>query len=155
MITDNRMRRFLTAYASGGMICQQDEAADTFFILLQGVIGVYRDGEKVTELDEAGTYVGEMAALLKQNRNATLVAESDVACYALPIGGLDKLLDASPDALLKLLRTLAERLDETTRRVAELEAKYDGISHDESQETKDDATSSEDDATPSVEGAAA
>jgi len=104
------------------VICQQGEEAHEFFILESGIIGIYCGDYKVAQIDEVGAYLGELGVLLKQKRNATMKCEAAATCYALPAMGLDKLLAADPDIAMKLINSLAQRLNETTRQLHKLRA---------------------------------
>ncbi len=109
--------RFRRTYKQGDVIATQGKQAEEFFILEEGTIGIYRYDVKVAEVNEPGAYVGEMAMLLNQARNATMKCETQVICYALPAQGLEKMMESTPDISLKLIHSLAERLDQTTRQL--------------------------------------
>jgi len=117
-----QLGRFHRSYNVRQDIVKQGDEATEFFILIDGVIGIYIDGVKVADVKTPGAYVGEMAAILNKPRNATMRCESNVNCYALPIDAFSKLLEANPDVAAKLIHSLAERLDKMTQAVEQLKA---------------------------------
>lgn len=106
-----QLGRFLRSYEQGERIVHQGDEATEFFILVEGVVGVYRDDARVAKVCEPGSYLGEMAAILERPRTATMRCETPVQCYALPIGGFEKLIASNPDIATKLVVSLATRLD--------------------------------------------
>ncbi len=117
-----QLARFRRTYNAGDVICRQGEEAHEFFILESGAIGIYCNDQKVAQVDVVGDYIGELGVLLKQKRNATMKCEEPTQCFALPANGLDRLLAANPDVAMKLIISLAQRLDETTGKLHALHA---------------------------------
>ncbi len=65
-------------YAHEADLCKQGDTSVEMFILREGIIHVLVGGNKVTEITEPGTLIGEMALLLGQKRTATLRAYGNV-----------------------------------------------------------------------------
>ncbi len=120
MLSKADLAQYKQIYKAGELLCKQGGAADVFYILAEGIIGVYCDDQLINHVNEPGAYVGEMAALLGQPRNASLKAETPLSVYALPVNVLPKLLKTNPDIANKLMSTLARRLDDADRRLVEL-----------------------------------
>jgi hypothetical protein len=69
--------------AAGKTLVQQGDAGDDLFLLLDGVLGVEVDGEKVTELGP-GAVLGERAILEGRGRTSTLRAITDARVAVVP-----------------------------------------------------------------------
>jgi type IV pilus assembly protein PilB len=115
---EDRLEPYRRTFKQGQDLATEGELAESFFILIEGMVGIYREGKRIADISEPGVYIGEMAALLHQPRNATMKAETNVTCYAMPSASLGKVVEACPQVMLKLIRTLAQRLDETDRRLS-------------------------------------
>jgi len=78
-------------YAPKAILCRQGEYTAEFFVLLSGLVGVFREDpdagpRSVTYLATigAGGWLGEMGCMSHAARSATCVAESDVVVLAVP-----------------------------------------------------------------------
>lgn len=67
------------------MIIKQGEIGDRFYIVYEGSVGVFVNGERVAGLKE-GTFFGEKALLENEVRAADVIAETYVTCYTLQRG---------------------------------------------------------------------
>jgi len=95
------------------LIVKEGEKAKNFFILVEGKVGIFRNNEKIAEFSKSGDIVGEMSFILNKPRTGTLKALSD--CSLLTVeGDLDDIIHQYPDISKKLIKTLAERLNNTT-----------------------------------------
>ena len=117
-----QLGRFLRSYEQGEHIVRQGDEATEFFILVEGIIGIYRDEAKVAQVSEPGAYVGGMAAILERPRTATMRCETPVHCYALPIDGFEKLIVSNPQIATKLVSSLATRLDRLMGKLGSFES---------------------------------
>jgi len=116
-----QLSRFLRSYCEGDNIVEQGDESTEFFILVEGIVGIYRDDVKVAQVSEPGEYLGEMAAILNRPRSATARCESPVKCYALPISSFETLIISNPQIATKLAQTLAKRLDKLMARLGSFE----------------------------------
>jgi len=87
--------------------------ADAFYIVVSGTLGVHADGTRVMSLG-VGDCFGEMGILNNVPRNATVVADTPVACLSLAAADLRRLLTKS-SALRQGLRTVASDREENLR----------------------------------------
>ncbi len=111
-----------TAYQSDERLCTQGEEGDCAFIILSGDADVLvntPDGEKKVAQVSANSIVGEIAILCDVPRTATLVAANDMDILTVSKDDFLKLLTEFPDISLEVMRTLALRLERTTRDLAE------------------------------------
>lgn len=71
-------------YAPGDKILEQGALNFLLFFLKSGVVSVFVDGRKITEVDKPGDVLGEMSVLSRSPCSATLVAKSTVTVWELP-----------------------------------------------------------------------
>lgn len=100
-------------FSKGDVICQQGDEGQSLFILKNGYVKVYvnmpEGEEKMVAVLVPEDYFGEMSMLTGERRSATIIAESAVHCYEVPIHALRPLLEAN-DRLYRLFaRTIADR----------------------------------------------
>ncbi|WP_153769733.1 Crp/Fnr family transcriptional regulator [Labrenzia sp. CE80] len=108
-------------YKAGERMCTQGEEGDSAFILLKGAANVIvntPDGEKVVAQAKENSIVGEIAILCDVPRTATLIAASDMDVLTVSKDDFLKLLKEFPEMSLEVMRTLALRLERTTRDLA-------------------------------------
>lgn len=108
-------------YQVGERLCTQGEEGDCAFIILRGAADVLvetPEGErKVAEVTEH-SIVGEIAILCDVPRTATLIAASEMDVLTVSKDDFLKLLTEFPEMSLEVMRTLALRLEKTTRDLA-------------------------------------
>lgn len=108
-------------FQSGERLCTQGEEGDSAFIILQGAADVLvntPDGEKTVAQVSENSIVGEIAILCDVPRTATLVAANTMDVLTVSKDDFLKLLKEFPDMALEVMRTLAMRLERTTRDLA-------------------------------------
>ncbi|GAB2184988.1 cyclic nucleotide-binding domain-containing protein [Roseibium sp. LAB1] len=111
-----------TEYPAGERLCSQGEEGDCAFIILSGDADVLVDtpeGEKKVAQVSENSIVGEIAILCDVPRTATLVAANDMDVLTVSKDDFLKLLKEFPDISLEVMRTLALRLERTTRDLAD------------------------------------
>ncbi len=71
-------------FEAGTRVINEGDAGDKFYLIRQGEVSVLRgsDQEQVAILKE-GDFFGEMALLLDQPRNASVVTNDDTVLYSL------------------------------------------------------------------------
>jgi CRP-like cAMP-binding protein len=112
-------------FEAGQALCVEGDEGDEAFILLSGEADVSIGGAggatTVARL-KANDVVGELAILRDMPRNATVTAVTDVA--TLRIGKQDflNLLKEFPEVSVEVMRSLAERLANTTAELANARA---------------------------------
>lgn len=108
-------------FRSGERLCTQGEEGDCAFIILTGAADVRvntPDGEKKVAQVKENSIVGEIAILCDVPRTATLIAANDMDVLTVSKDDFLKLLKEFPDMSLEVMRTLALRLERTTRDLA-------------------------------------
>jgi CRP/FNR family transcriptional regulator, cyclic AMP receptor protein len=100
-------------FKQGQIISSEGDKAENIFVLVDGRVGIFKDDRKISEFSKPGEIFGELSMILKRPRTATIKALID--CNLLIIEGeLDELIKLYPDISKKLIKTLAERLADST-----------------------------------------
>jgi cAMP-dependent protein kinase regulator len=105
-------------FAEGDTIVRQGEAANAFYVVLDGMADVRRNGKRVGRL-AAGDYFGELALLDPAPRNADVVAATPVTVGRLLANSFRDVLKSVPAIRERLLVGLARRLRDADRRAVE------------------------------------
>lgn len=108
------LERYGKRFAPGETLIEEGERSDTAYFLYAGTVGVYKKANgserKLGALKE-GELFGEMAYLLKEQRTASVKAESDVVVLALPPHLLEELMRHSAPLSRRIIDTLCQRLE--------------------------------------------
>lgn len=88
------------------------------YVIVAGTAVVRRDGREVARLG-AGDVVGELGLLLQRPHSATVVAVTPLQVLALPREALHRAVDDLPGLGWRLLQTVATRLSDDVRAVAD------------------------------------
>ena len=106
------------SFEEGQTIVRQGEAANAFYVILDGFGAVRRNGRRVGRLGPGG-YFGELALLDPGPRNADIEALSPVTVARLVARDFNEVLHSVPAISERLLAGLARRLREEDRRSVE------------------------------------
>jgi CRP/FNR family cyclic AMP-dependent transcriptional regulator len=96
---------------AGTVMVTQGTLGHEFYLIVEGLASVVRDGEKVASLGD-GQYFGELALLAHGSRNATVVADTDLEAVVIGQREFRTVLEDVPAMAFSLLTTMAERLSE-------------------------------------------
>lgn len=100
-------------FPAGHVIARQGEIGTGFFVVIDGLVRVVRDGDVVARLGP-GEFFGELSVLDRMPRNATVSAEQPTTCLALASWDFEKVLLEQPALTLAILRGVAARLREVS-----------------------------------------
>ena len=82
------MSTFERTFNGGEVIIREGDSGNTFFQLLEGRVGVFKNYDKADEVQvaviEPGQYFGEMAVIENYPRSSTVVAIGDVKVVEIP-----------------------------------------------------------------------
>lgn len=84
-------------FATGDELCQQGEAENYGFVVVEGEAAVIVDGEQVATIT-AGDVVGELSMLGNGHRTATLRALTPVHALLIEPDEIDSVLSADPSS---------------------------------------------------------
>ena len=92
-------------YRKGVKICQEGEFTADFFVILSGLIGIYRSdtqgGMKYVRSLGAPSWFGEMSVMSSAPRSATVITEADSVVLSIPRHSFMKLYSASKGKAFK------------------------------------------------------
>jgi CRP-like cAMP-binding protein/CheY-specific phosphatase CheX len=109
-------------FKAGEIILLQGERSDDLFMLLEGTIEVIKNNTVISEISQQDVFFGEMSYLLNHKRTASLRAKTDVKAINVTVFNEDNSERGRvAEASLKLMRTMASRLDLANKEIARLE----------------------------------
>jgi voltage-gated potassium channel len=99
---------------AGDRLTEEGRRGREFFVLVDGAVTVRRGGRKLAELGP-GDWFGEIAILTYKPRTATVTATSPVRLLVISDRAFRRVVETTPRIALKVLRSVAERLDPDAR----------------------------------------
>jgi CRP/FNR family transcriptional regulator, cyclic AMP receptor protein len=97
----------------GETLIREGERGREFFVLVEGTARVTRNGRKVNDL-EAGDWAGEIALITDTPRTATVVTTGPGRILVVTDRAFKTVLEEIPSISIKLMKTLGERLHDST-----------------------------------------
>jgi CRP-like cAMP-binding protein len=95
------------------VIARQGEIGTGFFVVVEGMVRVSRDGAVLARLGP-GEFFGELSVLDGGPRIAQVAAEEPTRCLALASWDFERVLRDQPGVALSVLRVVAGRLREVS-----------------------------------------
>jgi len=102
----------MKSFIEGEMITKEGDKSKCFFILVEGVVGIFKGDKKIAEFSKEGTILGELSMILNRPRTASIKALSDVSVMVIE-GNLEDIIKQYPAYSMKIIKSLAERLSKT------------------------------------------
>jgi CRP/FNR family cyclic AMP-dependent transcriptional regulator len=96
-------------FEPGSVVTDVEHAGVGFFVIISGTATVSAGGEERSAL-KAGDYFGEISLIDGGPRTATIVADSELRCYAMTSWEFRPFVQAHPDVAWTLLTILAQRV---------------------------------------------
>lgn len=115
------------SFKAGDIILEQGKLAKGMYILMSGELDVEYEGTKVAEINDKGSFVGEIASIQGGRRIATVLAKSDAELIF--IENATRYFEENPDSALLIAKTLAYRITEMDKRIADFEKFVDKWTH--------------------------
>ena len=100
----------------GDVIVREGEESDDAYIILQGEIDVTKKGRHIATLKENSIF-GEIALVDQRPRTATCIAKTDCTLGTVTRANYTKLLEHRPQAVLPILRLVADRMRNLMRKL--------------------------------------
>ncbi|MGL1932892.1 MAG: type IV-A pilus assembly ATPase PilB [Desulfotalea sp.] len=107
-------------YEDGEIIVRQGNNDKDFFKLLRGGLSVISGGKKIAEITEPGDYFGEMAAIINEQRTATIVSQGRSEVKRFPGDKVDEILETQPEIASFLFKSITSRLKTSNNLVVKL-----------------------------------
>lgn len=120
---DQLDRQFAVEFKAGEVICAEGEPGKVMYIIREGKVAISRTilgVEKVLSVLGPGEFFGEMAMLNQRARSATAAAQTEVKLLAFSSRAFEKLLQNNWGVAMKMIRTLAYRLQEADIQIENL-----------------------------------
>ena len=112
------MSTFEKTFSGGEVIIREGDTGNTFFQLLEGRVGVFKNYDKDDEVQvaviEPGQYFGEMAVIETYPRSSTVVAIGDVKVVEIPAEALNEYFTQNPDKILSIMEVFGSRIKKMT-----------------------------------------
>jgi CRP/FNR family transcriptional regulator, cyclic AMP receptor protein len=96
-------------FEAGRTLIQEGRRGHEFIVLVEGTVEVTKGGRKLRARGD-DTFFGELALLSDAPRSATVTTTSPVRVLIISASAFQRLLRASPQIPLKMLKTVVERL---------------------------------------------
>ena len=104
-------------FQAGDNVCRQGDSGEYIYILKKGSLGIYKDDNLVSQYDIPGTILGEISIILGDTRTASIKALTASTVSVIRLTLVD-LVKSFPSFTVKILKTLAERLKDTTEELS-------------------------------------
>jgi phosphoserine phosphatase RsbU/P len=106
---------------AGAVFIQESEIADHFFILVEGEVEVIKAlgtaNERVLDVDEAGSFIGEMGLINPgSRRTASVRARTPARLLEMTRADFEALLRRQPELVYTMVRVLSQRLEQHQNR---------------------------------------
>lgn len=96
-------------FRAGDVVTTEGTGADGFFVVESGDAGVTVQGEPRGTMGP-GDCFGEVALLMGSERTATIIALSDLRCYAMDADSFTEVVEGNPAIAWKFMQSMADRL---------------------------------------------
>ena len=107
-------------YRIGETIVKQGAHSDGFYVLEKGSVEIFKDDNLLNVLIYPGTVFGEIGDILEAPRTCTIKARTQTIVTKYKSQSLEKLVETHPEIAVKIMKTLASRLQRTTQKLADL-----------------------------------
>ncbi|MCA1794107.1 MAG: type IV-A pilus assembly ATPase PilB [Desulfotignum sp.] len=107
-------------YEDKDVIIREKNTDIDFFKLIQGAVYVVKGGKKIAEITQPGEYFGEMAAITKDARSASIISKGRSKIKRFPGDKLEEIIEKYPEVAKHLFTVLAARLHQTDRRLVSM-----------------------------------
>jgi type IV pilus assembly protein PilB len=97
-------------YEDGGIIIREGDSDNDFYELIQGAVIVVKNGKKIAEINQPGSFIGEMSAISGENRSASVFSKGSSALRRFEGDKLYEVIENYPDATRHLFKTMVSRL---------------------------------------------
>jgi len=107
-------------YEDKAYIIREGNTDIDFFMLVQGGFSVVKDGKKIAEIVQPGDYFGEMSAITKEPRSASMISNGRSLVKRFPGDKMFEVIEKHPDVAKHLFTVLAARLEKADQRFVKL-----------------------------------
>jgi CRP-like cAMP-binding protein len=111
------------AFDTGEALMNEGETGDAFFVVTDGFVRVFvhtADKEKEVALLGSGAFVGEIAALMGEPRNASVMATEPVETLAFDAARVNEILKDYPKVREALVKLALKRSEDNLQRMLDV-----------------------------------
>jgi CRP-like cAMP-binding protein len=106
----------LKSYAESSLIVQEDDPADSLFLVIEGSVNVMKASGQFLALLGQNGFFGEMGLFVEgSKRTAHCIAATPAVCAVLDKRSLDRYCDQQPVPALKIMRAIVRALSDRLR----------------------------------------
>lgn len=109
----NGSRRGIVVFQHGEYLAREGEFSHLTYVLLRGRVRIVKNGATLATETREGTFLGEVGTLTGQARTATMQAEGKVYARVMNASQLERFVTTNPAVGVRLIRSMAERLNRT------------------------------------------
>jgi len=102
-------------FGAGDTVMKESTLAEGLYILMSGTLEVSVKGVKVAEITGKGSYLGEIASILRCRRTATVKALTPAKF--LVVDNVTRYFEENPSAALAIAQTLASRIMDVNQKI--------------------------------------
>ena len=107
-------------YRFGETILKQGSKSKGFYVREKGAVEVYKNDIMLNVLIYPGTVFGEIGDILGNPRTCTVKARAETRVVKYDCPDLEAFVVEHPKIAVKIMQTLASRLERTTQKLADL-----------------------------------
>jgi CRP-like cAMP-binding protein len=114
------LERFARDFRAGTVLFEEGQPGDFMYVVQSGEVEIRRQvgqAERVLAVLPPGEFFGEMAILNGRPRSATAVVKSDSRLIVIEGKTFEAMLRARPEIALRIIKTLATRLESANQHV--------------------------------------
>jgi CRP-like cAMP-binding protein len=100
------------SFGEGSWVMRRGDMDPGLYIIVDGEVSVVLEGEELAALT-AGSFVGEISALIDEPVVADVIARTPLRCLYVPPDEVEAFLLANPRVMYRMLQTEARRLRTT------------------------------------------
>jgi CRP-like cAMP-binding protein len=118
-VTDG-LERFARDFKAGSVLFEEGQPGDYMYVVQSGEVEIRRivgDTDRVLAVLTAGEFLGEMAILNGRPRSATAVVKTEARLMVIEGKTFEAMLRARPEIALRIIKTLALRLEGANQQV--------------------------------------
>ena len=117
-------------FKKGDIVCREGDIGNEMYILMEGSLNVYVGEQKIAEIKNKGSIIGEIAVLLGysskkyEKRTATVKAKEDSKVIVIPGPNLEPVIKKDSSLIVHITKTLSERLPETDNAIISTDSQF-------------------------------
>lgn len=107
----------IQAFGPGEAVIREDEETTELYRIISASEGleVSKQGKVITVIRKPGEFFGEMAAVTKAPRTATITSLGETVLEVYPGNTVSRVIEDYPDVAMRIITDLSQRLAETNR----------------------------------------